>query len=219
MVEEVNDCYLLLRPIHENYKPVHGKIKDFICSPKTNMYQSLHTTVFGPDERLVQMQIRTFEMDKIASFGLTAYWDINKGNAREVMQEDLKNKYQFYNSLIEINKMFGDNQEFVLQAKRELFSDNIYVYTSKGDIIELPKGSTVVDFAYKAHPELCNIMTGAIVNESSVYVNYVLNNKDRVRLTTDYLSYGPREEWIDLAKTTYAKSKIREFRNRDGQEI
>ena len=175
------------------------------------MYRSIHTTVFGEDDRLVQTQIRTFDMDKVASFGLTAYWDIEKGNARDVMQEDLKNKYQFFKSLIEINKVFGDNQDFVRQVKDELFADKIYVYTTKGDIIELPKGSTAIDFAYKIHSELGNTMVSAVVNDKIVDADYVLHNKDRVRIITDILSYGPREEWIDKVQTTKAKRKIREF--------
>ena len=117
MVDNIENCYKTLGLIHGEYHPINDKFKDYICNPKTNMYQSLHTTVFGPDDRLVQTQIRTFEMDRVASFGLTTYWDINKGNARFVMQEDLRNKYQFFKSLIEINKVFGDNQEFVNQVK------------------------------------------------------------------------------------------------------
>ena len=175
------------------------------------MYRSLHTTVFGEDDRLVQTQIRTFDMDKVASFGLTAYWDIEKGNARDVMQEDLKNKYQFFKSLVEINRVFGDNQEFVRQVKEELFADKIYVYTTKGDIIELPKGSTAIDFAYKIHSDIGNTMVSAVVNNKVVDADYVLHNKDRVRIITDILSYGPREEWIDKVQTTKAKRKIKEF--------
>ena len=135
MVDEVANCYFVLGMIHEEYHPINNKFKDYICNPKTNMYRSLHTTVFGPDDRLVQTQIRTFAMDKVASFGLTAYWDVEKGNARDVMQEDLKSKFQFFKSLAEINSMFGDNQQFVNQVKCELFSDKVYVYTTRGDII------------------------------------------------------------------------------------
>lgn len=175
------------------------------------MYKSLHTTVFGSEDRLVQTQIRTFDMDKIASFGLTAYWDIEKGKARDIMQNELKAKFQFFKSLTEINAMFGDNQEFVSQVKIELFSDRIYVYTTKGDIIELPKGSTPIDFAYKIHTDIGNTMVGAFVNDEFVPVDYTLHNKDRVRIITDDLSFGPREDWIDKAHTSLAKRKIMEF--------
>ena len=215
MVDGIENCYQTLGMVHSKYPPINDKFKDYICNPKTNMYQSLHTTVFGEDEKLVQTQIRTFDMDKIASFGLTAYWDINKGNARDNMQNDLKSKYQFFKSLIEIDKMFGDNQEFVNQVKYELFSNKIYTYTPSGAIIELPKGATPIDFAYKIHTDLGNTMVSAIVNDEHVSVDHVLNNKDRVRIITDDLSYGPREEWIDMAKTTHAKRKIKEFRRMD----
>ena len=215
IVDGIENCYQTLGMVHSKYPPINDKFKDYICNPKTNMYQSLHTTVFGEDEKLVQTQIRTFNMDKIASFGLTAYWDINKGNARDNMQNDLKSKYQFFKSLIEIDKMFGDNQEFVNQVKYELFSNKIYIYTPSGAIIELPKGATPIDFAYKIHTDLGNTMVSAIVNDEHVSVDHVLNNKDRVRIITDDLSYGPREEWIDMAKTTHAKRKIKEFRRMD----
>ena len=211
MVDEIDNCYKTLGIIHQEYRPINNKFKDYICNHKTNMYRSLHTTVFGPDDRLVQTQIRTFNMDKIASFGLTTYWDIEKGKARDVMQNDLKEKFQFFKSLTEINSMFGDNQQFVNQVKNELFSDKVYVYTTKGEIIELPKGSTPIDFAYKIHTDIGNTMVGVFVNDEYVSVDYILKNKDRVRSITDDLSYGPREEWINKAHTSLAKRKIREF--------
>lgn len=214
MVDEVATCYYTLGMIHQEYHPINDKFKDYICNPKTNMYQSLHTTVFGPDDRLVQTQIRTFDMDKVASFGLTAYWDEKKGAARDVMQEDLKQKFQFFKSLIEINSMFGDNQQFVNQVKTELFAERVYVYTTKGDIIELPKGATPIDFAYKIHTDIGNTMVGVFVNDEFVPIDYVLKNKDRVRIVTDELSYGPREDWIDKAQTSLAKRKIKEFNKR-----
>ena len=211
MTLEVLDCYRILGLVHQKYHPINYRFKDYISNPKTNMYQSLHTTVFGPNDRLVQMQIRTFDMDKIDSYGLSAYWDINKGDARNIMQENLKNKYQFFKSLLEINKVFGDNQEFVKQVKSELFTDKIYVYTPKGDIIELPRGATIIDFAYKIHTDLGNTMVYAIVNDTIVEPNYVLQNKDRVRIITDVMSFGPREEWLSSAITTKARRKIKEF--------
>ena len=214
MVDTIANCYQTLGLIHSQYHPINDKFKDYIYNPKTNMYRSLHTTVFGEDDRLVQTQIRTFDMDKVASFGLTAYWDINKGEARNVMQKDLKDKYQFFKSLVEINSVFADNQEFVSQVKRELFTDKVYVYTPKGEIIELPKGSTAIDFAYKIHSNIGNTMVSAIVNDKPVEADYVLHNKDRVRIITDILSYGPREEWLDKVKTTKAKRKINEFRGK-----
>lgn len=212
MVDEVWDCYKTLGLIHSEYHPVNEMFKDYIWNPKTNLYQSLHTTIFGPKDKLIQTQIRTFEMDQIASFGLTAYWDINKGDARSVMQKDLTEKFQFYKSLTDINNMFLDNKEFVSQVKKEIFTENIYVYSSKGDIIELPKGSTVIDFAYKIHTDIGNTLIAAKVNGE--YINdlgYQLKNKDRVIAITDELSNGPKEDWLDKTNTSIAKKRIKEF--------
>ena len=214
MVDNVENCYRTLYLVHSLYHPINDKFKDYISNHKTNMYSSLHTTVFGPEEKLIQTQIRTFDMDKIASFGLTTYWDIAKGEARNIMQDDLKQKYQFFKSLTEINTMFKDNTEFINQVKSELFSDKVYVYTTRGDIIELPRGSTIIDFAYKIHTDIGNTMVSATVNNEYVPLNYELKNKDRVRIITDSLSFGPRDDWLNIAKTSYAKKKIKEFNKR-----
>ena len=211
MVDEIENCYRTLGYVHKLYHPINNKFKDYICNPKTNMYQSLHTTVFGPDDRLVQTQIRTFDMDKVASHGLATYWDVAKGDAREIMQENLRSKCQFFNSLVEFNSMFGDNSEFVSKVKNELFTDRVYVYTTKGEIIELPKGANPIDFAYKIHTDVGNNMVAAVVNDDNVPLDYVLRNNDRVRILTDELATGAKPEWEDLAKTTYAKRRIREF--------
>lgn len=215
MVDSISNCYQTLGLIHSKYHPINNKFKDYIYNPKTNMYRSLHTTVFGKQDRLTQIQIRTFDMDKIASFGLTIYWDINKGNARHIMQDELKNKFQFYKSLVEIDSMFADNQEFVNQIKKELLMDNVYVYTTKGEIIELPKGSTPIDFAYKIHSSIGNCMISAKVNDKTVDEGYILQNKDRVRIITDTSSYGPKKEWLDKVKTAEAKRKIKEFTKKE----
>ena len=212
MVNELYDCYKTLGLIHSKYHPVNEMFKDYICNPKTNLYQSLHTTIFAPHDKLVQTQIRTFDMDKIASFGLTAYWDINKGDARDKMQKDLREKFQFFKTLTDINNMFLDNKDFVSQVKQELFDDNIYVYTSKGDIIELPKNSTVIDFAYKIHTDVGNTLVGAKVNGEYVTdLGQILKNRDRITVITDDYSYGPRAEWLDKVNTSNAKKKIKDF--------
>ena len=212
MVDEIDDCYKTLRYVHNLYHPINSKFKDYICNPKTNMYSSLHTTVFGEEGKLVQTQIRTFDMDKIASFGLTAYFDINKGNARKIMQEDLKNKYQFFSSLLEINSVFADNQEFVNQIKNELFSSKVYIYGTDGKIVELPKGSTIIDYAFNLESDIGYTMIGAVVNDEYKDVDYILKNNDRVRIIRDDLSFGPREEWITKTVTTKAKKRIKEFK-------
>ncbi len=211
MVDIIENCYISLGLIHQKYHPFNEKFKDYICNPKNNMYKSLHTTVFGPNERLVQVQIRTFDMDKVASFGLATYWDLTSVDVRKKMQQDLKEKFQFFKSLIEINKVFGDNKKFVDQVKKELFSDLIYVYTTKGDIIELPKNSTPIDLAYKIHTELGNTIIGAVVNDKFVPVDYILHNNDRVKILNDNLSFGPKKEWLDNVQTTLAKRKIKEY--------
>ena len=211
MVDDVNDCFRTLGYVHSVYPPINNKFKDYIFNPKTNMYQSLHTTVFGPDDRLVQMQIRTYDMDKIDTYGLTAYWDLHKNDAEESMQDDLKNKYQFFKSISELNSIISDNAEFVNSVKRELFNSTIYVYTPKGDIIELPKGSTPIDFAYKLHTDIGNTMVGAIVHDTYVNVDYQLQNTDRIKIITNPLIHGPKLEWEDKVKTIKAKKLIKQF--------
>ena len=212
-VEKRSDCYQALGVVHELYKPINNRFKDYISEPKTNKYSSIHTTVFGYDGRLVQVQIRTFEMDKVASFGLTTHWDINKGEARNTMKEDLKDKYQFYRSLAEIVAMYSDNGKLVSQVKKELFSDNVYINYSNGDTtqIQMLKGSKIIDLAYQISPDIGNTLVGAYVNGEYAPVDYTLQNKDRIKIITDELSFGPREDWLDIAKTSYAKKKIREF--------
>ena len=210
MVDDVDNCYRALRWVHKAYRPYDREFKDYICNPKTNMYSSLHTTLFGPENRLVRAQIRTFDMDRVASFGLSAYWYISKGEARRKMQEELRGKYQFMDSLIEINAMFGDNQQFVEQIKSELFSKNIYVRTPKGKVIELPIGATAIDFAYKIHTNIGNTMVSAVVNDEYVMPSHILQTEDIVRIITDPLAYGPKEEWLDVVVTAKAKKKILE---------
>ena len=214
MVDTIDHCFHTLGVVHSKYHPMDDKFKDFIYNPKTNMYQSLHSTVFGPDERLVQTQIRTFDMDKVASFGITTYWDLKKGEAREVMQKEITEKFQFYKSLRQIDKMFTDNEEFVNHIRNELFSKKIYVRTPKGGTIELPYGSTPVDFAYAIHTEIGNTMIAAMVNNNYVPFNYELKNDDRVKIITDPLSYGPRDDLLSSARTTKARRKIIEFNKR-----
>lgn len=185
ITNDIDKCYLALRHIHNIYKPINNKFKDYICNPKQNLYQSLHTTVFGRNKKLIQIQIRTLEMDKIASFGLTAYWEEQKGLARDLMQKDLREKFQFYKTLSDISSMFSDNQEFIKQAKKELLSEKIYVYTPSGDIIQLPKGATLLEAAYKIKAELGHTMIYGFVNNKKQDCNYVLNNKDIIFIVTD----------------------------------
>ena len=210
-VKNKRDCYLSLMLIHEMYVPLNFKFKDFIVKPKTNMYQALHTTVFGPGERLVQFQIRTKEMERIATYGLTSYWFKNRKLAKADMQHDLEKNFQFFNTIEELDSNIVDNIEFVKLIKRELFSDNVYVRTSMGEIIELPNSSTPIDFAYKIHSELGNTMIAAVVNDEIVPFDYQLQNNDRVRIITDASVYIDRKPWLDYVVTTHAKKKLNEY--------
>ncbi|MBQ6841043.1 MAG: bifunctional (p)ppGpp synthetase/guanosine-3',5'-bis(diphosphate) 3'-pyrophosphohydrolase [Bacilli bacterium] len=214
LVNEVDDCYRTLGAVHQIGKPVVGKFSDYISNPKTNMYQSLHTTIMVPEGGKVQTQIKTFEMDAIAQNGLCHYWDLNAGEARIVMQKHLKEKLQFYRSLKQIDKAFVDDEEFVLQIKSELFADKIYVYTAEGEVIEMPVGATPVDFAYQIHSDVGNHLAKAIVNGSEVPLDYELSNRDRIIVFQD-LSVRPQEEWEHFAVTTRARRKMREYNRRN----
>lgn len=208
MVENIPECYQSLGLIHSIYSPINGQIHDYICNPKTNMYRSLHTTLFGPKDYLVQAQIRTYEMDDIASFGLTAYWNINKENARYVMQKDLREKYQFFQSIKEINRTFKSDETFYNQLKKEILSKKIYIYTTNGNIIELPEGATAIDAAYKIGTEYGDNIIAAEVNSEIVKPDYILENNDRIKIITSDYSNGPQSEWKDKVQTTKAIRKV-----------
>lgn len=207
IVNDVESCYRALGCIHSLYPPIHGKFKDYLYQPKTNMYRSLHTTVFGENEHLVQTQIRTIKMDKIASLGLMAYWQDEK----VVMNDELRNRFQFFKSLVEINSSTSDNRKFLEEIRQEILSKNIYVYTSKGEIQEMPDGSTPIDFAYKIHKDIGNSMVAALVNGNYVTLDYKLQNKDIVKIITNNMTYGPNNNWIEQCNTPLAKKRIKEF--------
>lgn len=211
IVKNVKDCYLALMIIHDMYVPLNFKFKDYIVKPKTNMYKALHTTVFGQNDRLVQFQIRTKEMDKVAEFGLTSYWFKNKSFAKNKMQSDLENNFQFFKSIEELDSTIADNIEFVRLVKEELFSRNVYVRTTSGEVLELPYNSTPIDFAYKIHSDIGNTMIAAVVNEKMVPFDYKLQNNDRVRIICDKTVVVDRSNWISMAETTHAKKKIMEY--------
>ena len=211
MVDSINECYLTLGRVHKLYHPVNDKFKDYIFNPKTNLYQSIHTTLFAPEDRLVQAQIRTFDMDKVASFGLPMYWYLNKDVSRESMQEEFKAKFQVYNNIKQISEYFTDNKEFVENVKKELLSENVYVYSQvDGQVYELPKGSTPVDFAYRLGTSFGNQIVGAIVNDHEVELDYQLENNDRIFVKTDDKAF-PQKKWEDSVITSLAKRKIKDF--------
>ena len=212
------ECYLALGLIHAKFKPVPKRFKDYIARPKENGYQSLHTTVFGVDGKLFEIQIRTYEMDKVAEYGFASHWSykehgINKTN-------DMEEKLKSFRAVIELNEQQVEGEEFVNTVKNEVFnSNNIYVYTPKGDVFELPLGSTPIDFAYRVHTSVGHQMVGAIVNNNIVPLDYKLKDGDIVKINTNKSS-GPSKEWINIAYTTSAKNKIKAFFSKiDKEEI
>ena len=187
--------------------------------PKTNLYQTLHTTVIGPDGNLFEIQIRTYDMDKIAENGIASHWAYKEGkNASVEMQNITEQKLQFYKSIIELNEEKLSNEDFVNTVTNEVLNNSIYVYTPKGDVFELPKGSTPIDFAYRVHSEVGDKTVGAIVNNNMVPLSYELKNTDVIRIITNKASQGPSREWLNIAKTTQAKNKIKAFFNKTSKE-
>src|SRR5574344_658310 len=211
-VDTENDCYQALGIVHSKYKPIPKRFKDYVAMPKTNMYQSLHTTVFGIDGHLFEIQIRTFEMDEIAERGIASHWSYKEHKTMANMQNEMESKLQFFRSIMELKDESAE--DFVNSVKEEVFKNTIYVFTPKGDVIELPKGSTPIDFAYKVHSDVGDKMIGAIVNNSMVPLDYELNDNDIIKVNTNKNSVGPSYEWINMAKTSQAKNKIKAFFNK-----
>ncbi len=213
-VDTEQECYQVLGILHSKYRPIPKRFKDFIAMPKTNMYQSLHTTVFGMDGNLFEIQIRTYEMHKIAEHGIASHWGYKEKGKRQSMQSTMEQKLQFFRSIIELKNTESDDEDFVDSVKEDVFKNTIYVFTPKGDVIELPKGSTPIDFAYRVHTEVGDKMIGAIVNGNIVPLDYHLQDDDIIKINVNNNSVGPSKEWINIAKTTQAKNKIRAFFNR-----
>lgn len=210
-VNTEQECYLALGLIHSKYKPVPKRFKDYIAMPKTNLYQSLHTTVFGIDGELFEIQIRTYEMDRIAEYGIASHWSY-KENKSANLKDQMEQKLEIFRSIIELNEDSSTPEEFITNVKKDiLFNDSIYVYTPKGDVIELPKGATCVDFAYRVHTEVGDKMIGAIVNDSIVPFDYVLKTGDIIKVNTSKLSKGPNKDWLNFAITSHARNKIKAF--------
>ena len=219
LVDKKEECYLALGLIHSKYKPVSKRFKDYIAMPKTNLYQSLHTTVFGLDGNLFEIQIRTYEMDEISENGIASHWAYkeNKNSALE-MQNKTEKKLQFYKSIIELNASKMSDEEFLNSVKTEVLNNNVYVYTPKGDVFELMAGATPIDFAYRVHSEIGDKMTGALVNGNIVPLNYELKTGDIVKIITNKASSGPSREWLKIVKTTQAKNKIKSFFLKNSKE-
>ena len=211
IVDTIDNCYLTLGACHSLYIPINERLKDYIPNPKTTMYRAIHTTVFA-NEKQVQFRIRSFDLDKIGSYGLMAYWDIYKDNAKKVMQDDLRHNFRFYESLRQIDNMVSDNKEFVNQVKNDVFSEKVYICSSNGEVIELPKGSNIIDYAYYFDPNLANKMIKAYVNGEEVPLDYVLSNKDIVNIVTSEFVLGPDISWEKLAQTGYARQMVKKNR-------
>ena len=220
LVNTEQECYLALGIIHSKYRPIPKRFKDYVAMPKANMYQSLHTTVFGVDGYLFEIQIRTYHMDEVAENGIASHWAYKENkDASQLMQNTTEQKLQFFKSIIELNEDKMSSEDFVNSVKNEVLNNNIYCFTPKGDVFELPKGATPIDFAYKVHTRVGETMIGAIVNNSIVPLDYELKNNDIVKINTSKNSKGPSKEWLNIAKSTQAKNKIRAFFTKNEKEI
>ena len=208
IVDTESECYQVLGLIHSKFKPKPGRFKDYIANPKTNMYQSLHTTVFGNDGKLYEVQIRTHEMDEVAERGIASHWSYKEKGKK--LQNSMEQKLQLFRNIMELNDDKISPEDFVNQVKDELLGDNIYVYTPKGDVFELPKGSTPIDFAYRIHTRIGETMVGALVNDNIVPLSYKLNDGDIIKINTNKNSV-PSKEWLKYAKTSQAKNKIKAY--------
>ena len=217
LVKDESECYLVLGLIHSKFKPITKRFKDFIAMPKSNGYQSLHTTVFGVNNELFEIQIRTHEMNEVAENGLAAHWSYKEHrNAYNLSSTDAK--LEFFKAVIDMNNN-EINKEIIHETiKEDGLDDNIYVFTPKGDVIELPKGSTPVDFAYRVHSKIGDSMVGAMVNNSIVPLNYILQDNDVVKINTSKSSLGPSEGWLSFVKLTQTKNKIRSFFSKSRKE-
>ncbi|HHW68908.1 MAG TPA: bifunctional (p)ppGpp synthetase/guanosine-3',5'-bis(diphosphate) 3'-pyrophosphohydrolase [Tenericutes bacterium] len=216
-VDTEQECYQALGIIHSKYRPIPKRFKDFIAMPKTNMYQSLHTTVFGLDGYLFEIQIRTYQMDEIAELGIASHWSYKEGG-KSLLQNTMEQKLQFFRSIIELNNEEANDEEFVKSVTEDVFKDTIYVFTPKGDVIELPNGANPIDFAYRVHSGVGEKMVGAIVNNNIVPFDYKLKDNDIIKIITNKNSIGPSREWINMAHTTQAKNKIKAFYNKLDKE-
>ena len=215
IVDTVKDCYAVLGAVHTKWKPMPGRFKDYIAVPKVNGYQSLHTTIIGPGGRPLEIQIRTEKMHEVAEYGVAAHWAYKRGNFNGVEQTDSNEKLDMVREILELKDETQDASEFMKSVKSEIFSDRVYVFTPKGEVYELPKGSVTLDFAYEIHTQVGSHAVGAKVNGKLVPLDYKLKNGDVIDIMTQS-NASPSRDWIDLVKTSRARNKIRRyFRNLD----
>lgn len=210
IVETVKDCYAALGVIHEMYKPIPGRFKDYIAMPKANMYQSLHTTLIGSNGQPFEIQIRTFEMHRVAEYGIAAHWkykEASDGKKPEVQEEE---KLVWLRQILEWQRDMSDNKEFMnlLKNDLDLFSDSVYCFTPTGEVKNLPAGSTPIDFAYSIHSAVGNKMVGARVNGKLVTIDYKINNGDRIEIITSQNSKGPSRDWLNVVKVPRPRTRL-----------
>ncbi|MCR4739851.1 MAG: bifunctional (p)ppGpp synthetase/guanosine-3',5'-bis(diphosphate) 3'-pyrophosphohydrolase [Lachnospiraceae bacterium] len=221
LVDTVKDCYAVLGVIHEIYKPIPGRFKDYIAMPKANMYQSLHTTLIGSSGQPFEIQIRTYEMHKTAEYGIAAHWKYKEAADGGYVEEQEAEKLSWLRQILEWQKDMSDNKEFLntLKNDMDIFSDSVYCFTPTGDVKTLPAGSNPIDFAYSVHSAVGNRMIGARVNGRIVNIDYVINNGDRIEIITSQNSKGPSRDWLSMVKSTQARNKINQwFKNEFKEE-
>ena len=211
IVPSIKDCYGVLGAIHTKWKPMPGRFKDYIAMPKANMYQSLHTTVLGPDATPLEVQIRTFKMHEIAEYGVAAHWAYKEGITTTAPTDEMDHHISWFRDIIELQTESNTASDFMDSIKQDIFKDKVYVFSPKGDVMELPRDSSTLDFAYHVHTEVGNQSTGAKVNGKIVPLNYKLKNGDIVEMLTSSSSFGPSRDWLKYVNTSKAKNRIKHF--------